>query len=350
MMFQVTSVPRSEIDAWPVATAGLPRRIVNSVQAAGTQTVGELRKWSDENLLQLRSFGRISLDQVHYFFKLCDRIEKGNQAFASIREVLDIFLDPAQYNVISQRYGLNELPRVASRNWVTLQAIGNQDGKTRERVRQIEETAMEKLGSHMAFVCMEPFYYYLETFIRNRASAVAADEMADLPREGALGGFNPCSVALLLSDLRPDRIAFHNDFFTILPMAEVCEVERQVLDQLHAAAEPLHIDALLAKVTPPQSLVGSTALQRAVTVVMDHCPEAGAAVDGRYFLYTTSVLPFLHGILQGLESPAHYRAVTSTFNTRVKARSRKGAGYILDMLNRSPRFHRVDRGLYALKK
>ncbi len=348
-MFQVTPVPRSEINAWPVSEAGLPTRIVNSVSSAGTQTLGELRTWSDEKLLALRSFGRISLDQVHYFFKLCDRIERGNQAFHSIREVLDIFLDTAQFNVISQRYGLNEMPRVASRNWVTLQAIGNQDGRTRERVRQVEETGKEKLSSRMAFVCLEPFYHYIEAFIQSRASAVAAEELADLPREGALGGFNPCSIALLLSDLRPNRILFHNDLFTTLPLDDVQAIERQVLDQLQASEMPRHIDTLLPGIALPPSIKNPDGFPRTVAVIMDHYPDAGATVDGHYFLYTTSVLPFLHNILEGLESPAHYRAVTSTFNTRVKTRSRKGAGYILDMLNRSPRCQRIDRGLYALQ-
>lgn len=348
-MFQVQPIPRTEIDQWPVAEAGLPTRIVNSVQAAGARRIGELRTWTDPQFMHLRSFGKVSLDQIHYFFKLCSRIEKGNQQFNAVTEVLDIFLDGNQQKVISQRYGFAETGRIASRSWVTLQEIGNVDGKTRERVRQIEENGKNKLRSRMAFVCLQPFYHYIETFIRNRAGAVSCEELGDLPREGAMGGCNPCSIALLLSDLNSDHIGFHNDFFTTLPLADVLLIEQQVLDLLRASEQPMHIDALIQQVNPPPAAPPTEAFRRTATVIMDHHPEVGASVDGRYFLYTTSVLPFLHEILAGLEQPAHYRAVTSTFNTRVKARSRKGAGYILETLGRSPRCLRVDRGLYALK-
>ena len=81
-MLTIQPASRSEIDQWPVAEAGLPTRVINSVHSAGIHTVGQLRGCSDFDLLNLRSLGKVSLDRIHYFFKLCNRIEKGNQTLS----------------------------------------------------------------------------------------------------------------------------------------------------------------------------------------------------------------------------------------------------------------------------
>jgi hypothetical protein len=347
-MFAVQAVSRDTIDAWPVEEAGLPTRVINSVKAAKVLTVGDLRTWSEPDLLRLRSLGRVSLEQIQYFFKLCDRIERGIQRFESIHDVLDIFLDVHQLSVISARYGFYQRDLVASRNWVTLQEIGNRENKTRERVRQVEDMGKQKLRSRMARVCLQPFYEFFTTFINQRARAVGTSDLATIRNHEALRELNPASVLLLLSDLAPDHIVLHHDFFSTLPLDVLKQVEKGALGMLENSPSPLSIDDITNRLPPSPEFADHSTFRQAASVVLDHAPTIGSTIDDRYFLYTTSVQPFLVEIMERMERPAHYRTVTSRFNDRVKPRSRKGAGYILDVLNRNPRCVRVDRGIYSL--
>lgn len=200
----------------------------------------------------------------------------------------------------------------------------------------------------MAGVCLQPFYDYLTTFINDHSGAVSCDELARLHKSEPLGELNPCSIVLLLSDLCSDKIRFHNNFFTTLPETVVTDLETNVFALLAASPNPVHVNVLTTKLWPTIRLENEAALQCATSVIMDHCPDVGATTDQRYFLYTTSVMPLLYEIMSHLKSPAHYRTVTNHFNHIVKTRSRKGAGYILEMLNQSDRCTRVDRGLYVL--
>lgn len=347
-MFEVDPVSRETINAWPIADAGLPTRVINSVKAANVRSVGELRQWSDSDLLKLRSLGKVSLDQIHYFYKLCSRVEKSVQRFNSINEVLDIFLDSAQLAVVSLRYGFHERDLVASRNWMTLQEIGNRDNKTRERIRQVEETGKIKLKSRMASVCLQPFYSFLRDFMKERAHAIATEELSVLGGHEAFGELNPASVVLLLSDLNPDQIVFHHDFFSTLSRPVIRAMESHATAVLRDSAIPVSVKVLTRGLEPDPVFRDPAQIEHAMSVIMDHCPDVAATVDGRYFLYASSAAPFLVELLEGLPGPVHYRKVTSAFNERVKPRSRKGAGYILEALNRNPRCSRADRGIYAL--
>ena len=67
--------------------------------------------------------------------------------------------------VVTARYGFELEEPKASRNCATLQEIGDAEHKTRERVRQVQETAMQKLRSRLATVCLEPFYIFFVEFI-----------------------------------------------------------------------------------------------------------------------------------------------------------------------------------------
>ena len=347
-MFSVEPVPRGTIDSWPVSEAGMPTRVINSVNAAGVKTIGQLRNWPENDLLRLRSLGKVSLDQINYFFKLCNRIEKGNQRFASIHEVLDIFLDVPQLNVMTLRYGCYQQEITASRNWVTLQEIGNRENKTRERIRQVEELGKEKLRSRMARVCLQPFYAFFTAFINQRARVVATRDLAALRNHEALRELNPAAILLLLSDLNPDLVGFRHDYFTTLPPAAVARIERNMLATLNRSDSPISVDGLTGALGTIPDLPEGADLRQAAAVIADHHPTIGASIDNRYFLYTSSVRPFVVELMERLEQPVHYRTVTSTFNDRVKPRSRKGAGYVLDVLNHIRVCRRVDRGIYTL--
>lgn len=334
------------MDGWAVREAGLPTRVINSVEAAGVSNVGELRGWSDASLLRLRSLGRISLDQIHHFYRLCENIERGGQVFADVGEVFALLLDDPQRSVLTARFGLDRQDLVPSGNRVTLQDIGNQTQRTRERVRQVEENGKIRLSSRIAALCLQPFLDHVREFVRRHEDAVASDTLGELWGDPAFGGLNPCGVTTLFSDLYPERILLHHGFFSVLSPGVMRQAEQQAMEALQAAPEPLPIAALAANAAEAG---GPERRESTIGTVMDHCPEVGSTRSGTYFLFTTSVVPLVRDILSGLPPPAHYRAVTRAYNERVKPRSRKGAGFILDVLNRDPRCTRVDRGLYRLK-
>jgi len=348
-MLQVAPIKRDVIDLWPVAESGLPVRVTNSVTPTGVHTIGQLRSWSDQQLLTLRSFGRISLGHVRTFFRHCNQIEQGKQAFQNIREVFAIFLDDAEMKVLSARYGFDERELLASNDWKTLQEIGDLEHKTRERVRQIQETATAKLKSRLAAVCLQPFQEVFMRFINDHGKVIDGADLAPLQNDPLLGGCNVCGIVLLLSDLDPKRILFYHNLFSTLPESTIQTVESQAMAVLEKAARPVGIQEIVEAVPDNSDLPTPENKAHAVAWVMDHCPAAAATQDGRYFLYSSGTHAFLAEILKSLARPIHYRAVTNAFNDRVKPFSRKGAGFILDMLNANRQCTRVDRGVYDLK-
>ena len=345
-MYRVEPVERAVVDGWAVSEAGLPTRVINSVEGAGVRQVGELRRWDDASLLRLRSLGRISLEQIHAFFALCDNIERGQQTFASVREVLELLLDEHQDYVLTARFGLDRTDLVPSGSRVTLQDIGNRTQRTRERVRQVEENGKARLSSRLAALCLQPFIDHARAFIRRHDDVVAGDATGELWNDPAFDGLNPCGVLTLFSDLYPERIGIHHGCFSVLAPGVIQRIEQDALRAIQASPAPLPLADLAARVAEAG---GPEHRAATVSTIMDHFPDVGATRDGRYFLFDTSVMPLVREVLADLPAPAHYRAVTRAYNERVKPRSRRGAGFILDILNRDPRCARVNRGLYRFK-
>ena len=347
-MLQVNPISRDVIDSWPIAEAGLPVRVVNSVGPAGVARVGDLRKWADKDLLSLRSLGRISVGHIHFFFRICNQIEQGKQRFSNIREVLSVFLDGPEFKVISSRYGFERTEMVASRDWATLQEIGNAEHKTRERIRQVQDVALHKLHSRLTAACLQPFYEFFASFIRSRSEVISCSDLVPLAEDPMLAGFNVCSILLLLSDLQPGRITFHNNLFSTLSEATLQSIEAQSLLFMSQQGKPVALNDLLPQLGDIPGL-SNEGRKTALALILDHVPHMAATTDGRHFLLSGGTHAFLVEIMQQLPRPVHYRAVTGAFNDRVKSLSRKGAGFILDALNANPQCTRVDRGIYDLK-
>lgn len=348
-MLPVKPVKRDVMDAWPIAESGLPVRVVNSVTAAGVSVVGDLRSWTDQELIALRSLGRISLGHIHSFFRLCNHIEQGRQGFQTIQDVFTIFLDGPELQVLSARYGFARPELKASRNWATLQEIGDAQHKTRERIRQVEETAGRKLRSRLATVCLQPFVDYFCDVLAANGKSATCEDLASLRTAPHLANLNPCSVLLLLSDANPARIVFYRGFFTLLAEGTIQRVESEAIRLLDTAGAPLALDRLLTALPPVPGADDLAHKRKALLCALDHSPDIAAVTDGRYFLYRNGTRPFLMEMMKSLPLPAHYRAVTAAFNERVRPRSRKGAGFILEVLNTIPQCSRVDRGIYDLK-
>jgi hypothetical protein len=167
---------RPVIDAWSVPTSGLAARPVTCLSRAGIATIGDLRGWAPERLLDLPAFGPESWRNVQWFFTWTDRLEAGTAQVPDFRAWLREFLTPRQLHVLEQRYGLTD---PLFRPWMkreTLREIGGErrGGISRERVRQIEAEGLARLGTHLA--------------------------QALVPAAGALGGYNRWGTEWLLRD------------------------------------------------------------------------------------------------------------------------------------------------------
>lgn len=344
----VTSIRREFIDAWPVEESGLPVRVVHSVLTAGLTTVGQLRAQSDQDLLALRSLGQISVGRIRSFFKLCGQIEQGNLSLKNIRELLPLFLDTTEIKVITARYGLELIAPKASRSCATLQKIGDGEHTTRERVRQVQKAAMQKLRSRLATVCLEPFCLFFANLLEVRGTSATCADIGTLRNELPAGGYNLCGVLMLLSDLHPERITFYNDFFSTLTEPTIRTMESQVVRLLDRAAKPVSLDDIL-KSTATSFPLNEVQKKQLLSCILENCPLVAATLDHRYFTYECGTQAFLAEVLKDLERPAHYRVVTNAFNDRLKSLSRKGAGFILNAMNQAPLCMRIDRGVYDLK-
>jgi len=345
----VRAIPRSEIDRWPVEDSGLPARVVNSTRAAGMTKLGDVRQSSQAQLLAIRSLGRISLAHINEFFRLCDRIEQGLQRFDSIRDVFAILLDEVEFQVLAARYGLTlETPK-ASRNCVTLQEIGNAQRRTRERVRQIEDNAKQRLRSRLASVCLEPFYEYLGRYIDRQGQVLAPDETTPLREDRVVSGYNTAGLLLLLYDLDGRSHTFFSGFFSTLPEGVLEAIRAALMRALESKSSASSLDELVADIAPAWRDRPVREPRRMVELLLLHAQEVAATVDGRYFLHRRGIHRFLEELLQEVPRPAHYRMLTQAFNERVRSGSRKGAGYILERLSEGDRFRRVERGIYDLR-
>lgn len=349
-MLQIKTVSRKTIDGWTVADSGLPIRVVNSTASADIRKISDLRKWNDARLLELRGMGRVSLDHIHNFFRITGQLEQGKLGFQNIMEILPLFLDHDELKVVTSRYGLTlETPDVF-RHSATLQDIGTAEHKTRERIRQIQETALQKLRSNLARCCLDPVRRYFAAFMARTGLVASCEDVFALSQEPVTAGRNPCGLLMLLSELSPQEISCYNRFFSTLPCSVLDKIEKFCLALLEGKNLPVSQDELSASAKGVPEFRSLNSLPRIISVLLDHSPEVAATVDNRYFLYARGGQKFLLEIMnEQVKRPVHYRAVTHALNERLKPRSRKGSGFVLDLLNSNPQCTRVDRGIYDFK-
>jgi hypothetical protein len=345
---QPIELSRQQIDQWPVVTAGFNARVVHCLVRAGISTVGELRSWSDKRLLVLHSFGVGSMQNVRWFFRWTSRLEKGQSAVADLRQWLREFLNDRELAVLERRYGLNDpLFRPPVRR-MTLQEIARQlGGVTRERARQVEETGLAKLRSHLARAVVAPLETYLVERIKEYGGAVSSKDLGDWQRDPVLGGYQPWGALALLSDTLEDIHARYG-CFCCLPSETVRDIEASVLRVLREARTPVAFDTIRAQVAVPIHSVGATVdRDHLLHVMLDYHPGIDGTVDGRYYLPEPGIEMLIVEILRAATEPLHYYEIARRYNALVQPASRRGTGFILHLLHAMSTAQRVGRGLYG---
>ena len=345
---QPTKLSRQQIDQWPAVAAGFNARVVHCLDRAKIGTVGELRSWNDGRLLALRSFGVGSLQNARWFFKWTSRLEKGLSTVADLRQWLREFLDNREVSVLERRYGLNDPLFRPSVRRMTLQEIARQlGGVTRERARQVEETGLAKLRSHLARAVVAPLETYLVERIKEYGGAVSSKDLGDWQRDPVLGGYQPWGALALLSDTLEDIHARYG-CFCCLPSETVRDIEASVLRVLREARTPVAFDTIRAQVAVPIHSVGATVdRDHLLHVMLDYHPGIDGTVDGRYYLPEHGIEMLIVEILRAATEPLHYYEIARRYNALVQPASRRGTGFILHLLHAMSTAQRVGRGLYG---
>jgi hypothetical protein len=339
---------RRQVDQWPIAESGLSVRVINCLQTAGVRAVGQLRDWSEKDLMALRNFGATSREDVRRFFQWTKRLECPNGRIFSFRSLLREFLNLQELMVVEQRFGLNDPRFRPNHKRPTLQRIASMRlGVTRERVRQIEELAVARLRSRLCRAVMEQQEILWHNRIQERGCVVTCTEVAEWVNDPLLGGYEPWGVLLLLSEIT-SRIRVRYNYFTTLPQLVVDDAQRLILKLLNASRRPVAFENIVSKVSRElNSLNGQH--PRVVKVLLENHPEISGTLDRRYFADSVGAPLVLASLLQECDQPVHFHALTRLYNSAMSPQSRKGTGYILRVLTLMPQAERTSCAIYALK-
>jgi hypothetical protein len=144
-------------------------RLTNVFNRIGVNQVQDLNKFSLAQLLEIKNFGRTSVADLLQLLE--GALEEGpfgsrgdidansqSSLLAGIRESLSKFEDRDR-NIVSRRMGLDDQSE-------TLQQIGESHGVTRERIRQIEFRAAERLRREARWI--SALSSKSETLLQNR--------------------------------------------------------------------------------------------------------------------------------------------------------------------------------------
>lgn len=142
-----SKVTRMKIDELP-----LPIRARRGLARAGAKTLGDVLKRSEEDLLVIDNFAEVSLNQVKKFLQeqgLQLRKARNLDTPAGKKAILDSIKDESfnftfrEREILGYRYGVKDGISY------TLEEVGKMFDLTRERVRQVQKYAEQKVGASL---------------------------------------------------------------------------------------------------------------------------------------------------------------------------------------------------------
>lgn len=328
------AITREQIDSWKIVDSGLSERVVNCTEREGVATVGELRKIEDSELLSWRNLGVGSVDEIKRFFEYCDSLEQGREKFDTIYETLKHFLSESEFFVISNRYGIDRREPGASRNYYTLQHIANQRDLTRERVRQVQDQALQKLSTHLVMSFLRPFCDKIEARIEN-AGGVLACESAYNWNVDCFDRLNPCATTLLLSDVKGSGFLYEHNVFTCWTSKHLEAVYNDLLKKIGSIDHPLPIEKVSETIAPVE-----------LFAMLRDLDNLLLTDDGRVIYSLASLEAFMYEIMGDSPKTFHYKKMQEWLNDRLDGRTQRGHGYILHKLLDMKSFERKGFGMY----
>lgn len=253
-------------------------------------------------------------------------------------------------NIISQRYGLDD-----SSKRKTLEAIGQQYGITRERVRQIENFALNSVKKSPAFESSQPVFSELKDIIAQKGKVLAETEILDyLAEEPKLK--NHIFFLLVLGDdfikLKDDDEFHHR--WTI--KKEHAEKVHEALRQLHQEIKADDIipekEIILSLKKHAESLIAEKIRDEIIrswlkiSKIINSNPLGEWGLTSSPHIRPRGVRDLAFLVLRKQGSPMHFAEVTEKINQHFSRPAH--CATVHNELIKDDRFVLVGRGLYAL--
>lgn len=197
-----------------IEVLNLPIRLENILKNGDIENIGQLCDISDKELLQVRNIGRKS---VAYLMEVRKKIKNNFGELADQRPRTEpARIIPQQINIpnnklistLLERCGSEKSKDVIIRRYglitgdsQTLEEIGETFGVTRERIRQLQVKALNKM-KHPSTIVRQPIMDLIEKVLYRNGAILSAEE-ADIEIPKALGGISDdgSSILDLLCDL-----------------------------------------------------------------------------------------------------------------------------------------------------
>ncbi len=350
-MVSLPPIKRSQIDQWPVSASGLSPRAANCLTRARIRTIGELRKIPSADLLNIRSLGKVSLRDIRSFLNKTKDLEQGINPLPPIRTLIQQFVDRGDRAVLEQRFGLIGSRISPEIERMSLQAIGEQCSRTRERIRQCEQCAMDRLRTRLACHLLRPYADKMVTTIDSRDKILSAEEALILSGDPDFQDYHPGGLLLLFSALFPD-ITYHNEYFTTISPNTLLSLEEEMLNALDAQSAPVSstflAEYLLTNRPGPLKSCGFVHPEQGIERILLRNPKVVVTTHLEFFTNQEVLIKLLARAIQRVGAFAHYRDISQQYNEMIHPTRQLGVGSILKILNGDQHFTRVERAHYAL--
>lgn len=268
-----------------------------------------------------------------------------------VKRLLSSLPDRAQ-DVITGRFGFNPEGKE-----MTLEAIGKKYGITRERVRQIENYAINHIRKSDAYEKEKPTFEELKETIRKMGGVVTEEDLLshlgkDIPSQKYI------HFILVVGD----------DFNKIKEDIEFkhrWHVDRELADKIHDALQKLYAKLGDDEIIPESEIVSSFLeylkdvsdeykqdeiltrwLSISKNIAKNPLGEWGKSKSSN--IKTKGVRDYAYLILRKHGSPIHFREVAKLISEVFNKKAHIATTH--NELIKDPRFVLVGRGLYALKE
>lgn len=274
-------------------------------------------------------------------------------------------LPQKQRDIVIKRFGLKNGKRT------TLEAIGNEYGITRERVRQIEEDALTRLRKPQVISQLAGYFDAISKHLTNHGHIkneehLLENDYKEIFTDCETSGHPRAIVHFLLTLGKPfDKIPETNDlhgFWTtnkaIVP--EIKEIMADLHKKLEKHGKTINKETLLDFVNSSVKEKGVAATEKALISYINISKKIDSNVFGEYGMANwTEIKPRgmkdkAYLILKRLQKPVHFTQVAKEIEKAGLVKNRKGGlakahpQTVHNELIKDKRFVLVGRGTYAL--
>ena len=162
---------------------GVPRKMVALIRDMGIITWRDTVGHSERDIINMHGISGRSLRCIHYLWLLRKyaegvRLKMPEEVYSSFESLVNYYVElaattPRQKTIIKGRLGLLD-----GRQW-TLKELGNIEGITRERVRQIEKNCIKKLQHRNTKEKLQPLWEAASHILERSGGICLASELAD---------------------------------------------------------------------------------------------------------------------------------------------------------------------------